>query len=142
ETGLRAALRQAQAPDDSQHLGKGDGTVSDISVADDAVLALARRLDEVCNRFERGWRSGPQPQIEDFLSETPEPDRSTLLRELVLLDVYYHQRKGEVPPWEEYRRRFPTFDASWLTEMDAEVSAPACGERFGDYALLEEIGRG
>ena len=39
--------------------------MSDASLADDT-LALARLVDQVCNRFETAWREGSPPRIEDF----------------------------------------------------------------------------
>jgi WD40 repeat protein len=108
----------------------------------DEGLALAQRLDEVCTRFERAWRGSPRPRIEDFLDGTPEPERSALLRELVLLDVHYRRRQGEVPSWEEYCHRFPTLELTGLAETDEDSTQPACGQRFGDYELLQEVGRG
>ncbi len=30
-------------------------------------IGLARRIDEVCRRFEADWRAGRQPHIEDYL---------------------------------------------------------------------------
>jgi hypothetical protein len=55
-------------------------------------LSLARRINDVCNRFERAWQAGPRPRLEDFLADTPEPERSALLRELIALDIDYRRR--------------------------------------------------
>ena len=30
-------------------------------------IDLARRIDEVCRRFEADWRAGRQPRIDDYL---------------------------------------------------------------------------
>ena len=35
-------------------------------------IDLARRIDEVCRRFEAGWRDGRRPRIEDYLGEVPD----------------------------------------------------------------------
>ena len=40
------------------------------------------RLDPVCDRFERAWREGARPGLEDYLGSAQEPERSWLLREL------------------------------------------------------------
>ena len=34
-------------------------------------IELARRIDEVCRRFEADWRQGRQPRIEDYLVDVP-----------------------------------------------------------------------
>jgi hypothetical protein len=33
---------------------------------------LARRIDEVCRRFEADWRQGRQLRIEDYLGDVPD----------------------------------------------------------------------
>src|SRR4051812_31248856 len=70
-------------------------------------VPLARELDRVSDRFEKAWREGHRPRLEDFLGDAPEPLRSALLRELVRLDGYYRRRAGERPTAEEYQGRFP-----------------------------------
>jgi hypothetical protein len=44
-------------------------------------LSLNLRIDEACDRFELAWQAGQRPSIEDYLGDTPEPERSALLRE-------------------------------------------------------------
>jgi hypothetical protein len=50
-------------------------------------------VDQTCDRFEAAWElagvSNEPPHLEDYLAAVAEPGRSVLLRELVLLDVYY-----------------------------------------------------
>jgi serine/threonine-protein kinase len=121
---------------------------------------VARRLDQVCNRFEQVWRSGPAPRIEDFLYEASGEERAALLRELVLLDIHYRRRNAETPRPEDYGSRFPELDAAWLASactaapdtadssatLDGSETCPAAtnlrGHRVGDYELEEEIARG
>jgi tetratricopeptide (TPR) repeat protein len=126
--------------------------------------SLARRVDQVCNRFEAAWKAGTPPRLEDFLGDAPGAERAALLRELVPLDVYYRRARGEDCRPEEYQARFPSLDPAWLAEALVERvpeatcaslaggrppddSAPAetPQERlpsFGDYELLGELGRG
>ncbi len=70
-------------------------------------LPLKRKIDEVCDQFEVAWNSGQHPRIENYLADKLEPERSTLLRELVALDLEFRSRSGEQPTIEEYRLRFP-----------------------------------
>jgi serine/threonine-protein kinase len=72
--------------------------------------SLARRVDQVCNRFEAAWKAGAPPRLEDFLGDVPGPERAALLGELVPLDVYYRRARGEECRPEEYRGRFPDLD--------------------------------
>jgi WD40 repeat protein/tRNA A-37 threonylcarbamoyl transferase component Bud32 len=122
---------------------------------------LARRIDQVCNQFEHAWQNGPPPRIEDFLGDAAEPERSALLRELILLDMDYRRRRGETPRTEDYGSRFPELGAIWLVEavmvseqavvdagrtVDGDVAAvlppDLRGRCIGDYELEEEIARG
>ena len=45
-------------------------------------IDLARRIDEVCRRFEADWREGRQPLIEDYLVDVPDDGRPALRAEL------------------------------------------------------------
>ena len=69
--------------------------------------SLLGRVDSVCIRFEDVWRAGERPQIEDYLADTPEPERSLLLRELLGLELAYHRLRGEMLTPEAYLQRFP-----------------------------------
>ena len=49
-------------------------------------IDLARRIDEVCRRFEADWREGRQPRIEDYLGDVPDEGRPALRAELEALE--------------------------------------------------------
>jgi WD40 repeat protein/serine/threonine protein kinase len=84
-------------------------------------LAQALRLNEACNRFELAWKAGRRPGIEDYLGDTPEPERSALARELVALDIDYRRQAGEHPRTEDYRAFFAAGD---LAEPAGTLAAP------------------
>jgi WD40 repeat protein/predicted Ser/Thr protein kinase len=137
----------------------------------EAPLELVRRVDRVCNRFEAAWRVGRPLAVEECLAGWEEPERSVLLRELILLEVYYRRRPGESGGAADYRGRFPQLDPEWLESVLAitgatsgsgaiasaamptgnhraaeetleETASPAPLRVVGDYELLEEIARG
>ncbi len=84
----------------------------------------ARRIDDLCDRFEAAWRSDASvpPVIEDFwslawetgLSKTEMP---VLLKELVILDLKYKQHAGlsDTVNLEAYFTRFPGC-RPWIAE--------------------------
>jgi WD40 repeat protein/tetratricopeptide (TPR) repeat protein/tRNA A-37 threonylcarbamoyl transferase component Bud32 len=87
--------------------------------------AQTRQLAEICDRFETACKSaGPGPRIEEYLSGCPEEVRSTLLRELVLLEVYYRRQRGEACTPREYLVRFPELDSQWADETLAQAGTP------------------
>src|SRR5262245_38613599 len=63
------------------------------------------RIDQLCSAFEAECKVGPPPPLEQYLRDTPEPERSVLLRELLRLELYYHPRPAGGP--DGYARRFP-----------------------------------
>jgi tetratricopeptide (TPR) repeat protein len=68
---------------------------------------LLRYVDQTCDKFEAAWRGGLHPLIEDYIEGVTEPMRSSLLRELVVLDVSYRRQNGGTPACAEYETRFP-----------------------------------
>src|SRR5262249_53867324 len=120
-----------------------------------AALALAQRVDEVCERFERALRSAGNPRIEDYLSGASETERLALLHELIPLEVEYRRRQSDMPQPEDYLGRFPVLDPQWLasavaalgTTTPLEHRSPgrmdaALPRRLGDFEILRELGRG
>jgi serine/threonine protein kinase/WD40 repeat protein len=107
-------------------------------------LSVVRRINEVCNRFELAWLAGPRPAIEDFLGDTPEPERSDLARELVALDINFRRQAGEEPQADDYRTRFPALAlAPLLAGRAAELAGAAAHlPVVPGYDVLKELGRG
>src|SRR6266478_933334 len=71
------------------------------------LLSAARHSDAICARFEDAWKKGQQPQIEDYLVDVVEPDRSELLRKLLALELEYRRLGHETLVREHYQQRFP-----------------------------------
>lgn len=120
-----------------------------------------QRIDVICDAFESAWQEGSVPQIEDFLTDTE--DRSSLLQELLALDLEYRRQTDDVPQAEEYHSRFPDdttvvhyvfSEGSTVSPASANLSdtiplppdnsKPDGGDAgdFAGYQLLEEIARG
>jgi hypothetical protein len=135
----------------------------------------AREIDRVCNRLEAGWKARldllrelhdgrpfAPPALEALLEGWVGPGRLDLLRELVLLDVYYRRRRGDTvstadyaglngfdPLWldAEPGPAEPTSDQRTLSAVQTGLYIPtgrasAPGLRIGAYEVIEEVGRG
>ena len=84
--------------------------MSEVPPAREAPLpvSVARRVDQVCDHFERLWLTSQRPRIEEGTAGAEEPVRSALLRELLHLELHYRRRAGEQPSPDDYYARFPT----------------------------------
>jgi eukaryotic-like serine/threonine-protein kinase len=60
-------------------------------------IDLARRIDEVCRRFEAAWREGCQPCIDDYLVDLPVEGRPALRAELSVLERELRQSEETMP---------------------------------------------
>lgn len=124
-------------------------------------LNQARRIDIICDQFEQEWIAGRQPKIEEHLHDTQGPNHTTLLRELVALDLEYRRKRGENADVSDYMERFPGLsdvsldlsDTMSRTELDrndlralfALLSPPEEADelgRLGSYRILDVLGIG
>ena len=65
-----------------------------------------QRVDRACTRFEQTWRSGPRPDLRDYLAGTGD-ERVALFCDLLKVELACRLKRGELPAAEEYRQRFP-----------------------------------
>jgi tetratricopeptide (TPR) repeat protein len=90
-------------------------------------LSAALRVDAIAYRFEQAWKAAAapdqRPRIADYLADAPEADRTTLLAELIVLDIAYRRRAAEVPQPDDYLGRFPSLDPAWLRRHCAAPGA-------------------
>ena len=78
-------------------------------------------IDLAADRFERAWKAGQAPRIEDYLDDAVAGIRSRLFEELLRVERELRAREGAPPNHEEYRRRFPDL----VEVVDRNVEGPA-----------------
>eukprot|EP00913_Durusdinium_trenchii_P028498 g26726.t1 len=127
-------------------------------------MSLTGRIDAVCDAFEDAFRGQREPQIEDYLTGWEGEGRSRLLHELLAIELEI-RRSGETPATlDEFEARFPNdtelvaaafADSPTVTsagngdtpvvmvrQQTAQDSVMRPGQPFGDYEIIEELGRG
>jgi WD40 repeat protein/serine/threonine protein kinase len=68
-------------------------------------------INSAAERFERAWKNGERPRIEEFLIKVPETQWPALLQELMRVESELRRRAGETPSADEYRQRFPEHES-------------------------------
>ncbi|MGC1276054.1 MAG: protein kinase [Planctomycetaceae bacterium] len=107
--------------------------------------------------FEDRWQDGNRPDIGEYLDRTRPHDRSTLLTQLIRIDVQERLRHGEAPHAAEYVSRFPEdrgtiLGINWMsltsqvrptrTADGAGTTALPRRSRIGRFDLIERLGVG
>jgi serine/threonine-protein kinase len=125
---------------------------SEMGMHESVSFTLADRINRACDRFESDWRAGGRPRIEDQLDSVTGPERATLARELLAVELHWRRRAGERPTAAEYLERFPedaeaVHDAYGRAETadvartpstyrsareDTDVPPPGTDDRSGD----------
>ena len=115
-------------------------------------IAALERIDDLCAQFECQWQSDEPPTIESVLAgDVSDIERDVLLAELVVLEIDYRRRRGDMPTKQEYLDRFPEHakainDA--LTDGDRHSGAfvPPTVERLSELfpalEIIELLGAG
>ena len=93
--------------------GRGNGSSRPLSAREECTGTTEipsgdwSSVDKTADDFERAWKQGSQPAIEDYLAGVVEPRRSVLLKELLRVERELRIRAGEDPRPAEYHGRFP-----------------------------------
>ena len=99
------------------------------------------RIDAVCDRFESALAAGENPSIEAFVKAHPELNTKVLRLELIRLELYYRQDRGEKPDLAGYSARYalePTEFQRLESELHGRSERPTrSGEasESGDFEL-------
>jgi len=91
-------------------------------------------IDVAADQFERAWKAGQAPRIEDYLAGAAVKRRSRLFEELLKVEWELRSREGDLPNLEEYRRRFP--DLAEVSDRNlAGPADPSTTEAYAGAAL-------
>ncbi len=116
-------------------------SLDDFQSTDELSFQARDRVDVACDRFENAWKAGGRPQIEGYLAEATASERAVLLRELLILELFWRRRGSERPDPCEYLERFP--DKECIEVIVAafvrDASAPS---RFTNHELQQKGGLG
>lgn len=115
----------------------------------EAMLRLAERLaDDLAER----WSQGERPATEEYLQRNSQlAERPDLALELVCEEIYQRRLAGLTANASQWVERFPQWRSQieMLLACDAllesespEPRFPRPNEKFGDFQLLEQLGRG
>jgi eukaryotic-like serine/threonine-protein kinase len=127
-------------------------------------LSMGDRIDVICDAYEEELLHGKQPDLRGFLTQIRLAEGSTisgrdcvtLFEELLLLDVDYRKRVGEVPSIKNYLDAFPEFSEcieavelklSPFGSQDTRDKKETAGDgdmpdRIAHFMLLEKLGAG
>ena len=116
------------------------------------------KIESVCQQFEEALQANdPAPEISKFLKDHADLPRRHLLRELLTQQIQHLTAKGHEPRVGELLSNWPDdqttvrqafHGASSMPVEDTLDDRPASGDvgekmrYFGDYELIDEIGRG
>jgi serine/threonine-protein kinase len=115
-------------------------------------------IDQLAADFERAWKRGTPPRIEDFIGNAEGERLIALLRGLIKIDVDYRRQHGTERSLEEYLSDFPVLKngphgsrrepETFATEMQARpagatgISREGSDRRYRPLRFLAEGGLG
>jgi hypothetical protein len=94
---------------DNRQRRKADYSMSQDSGNQESKRDLPEGFDVLCDRFEQRWKSGPPPDLAEFLTDVPADQVSSVFQELLGIELEYRFRRGDCPTAEEYSSKHPQF---------------------------------
>ena len=96
-------------------------------------IGEAGRIDALRQEFERSWRDGQSPRIEDHLAAVDASSRPAAFRELLKVEIRQRLRRHQRPTPDEYLARFADYAATVLELLqgNGDVAAGSAPRRSG-----------
>ncbi len=111
------------------------------STIESSIKAI-QEVDLLCDEFESAWKEGNRPHITDYLKRVRNASTSTILIELVKLDLYYREQDGDTPALADYETQFPDYEDVFL-ELQTQLPTFIVQARtLGHFKLVRHVGRG
>jgi serine/threonine protein kinase len=85
-----------------------------------------RRVDLICDAFDRCCRDGQQPRIEDYLADSDLELLPALREELIRIELEWRARRNQLPTLRDIQERFPECAdnlSAWLSEAQATAAS-------------------
>lgn len=79
----------------------------DDSLDESVPVDVLREINRLCVGFEKAWRDGKSPRLEDFASSMSGAPHVAALRELIAQEVDLRREAGQSAEPKEYHARFP-----------------------------------
>jgi serine/threonine protein kinase len=97
-------------------------------------------IDALCDEFERAFRTGAAPRIEDFLDRVGEDVRLAAFQELLRVEIELCRVHNQSINIGDYIRRFPNFDQEVRAACDfSDVGRTISQKSHLDSPLVNEI---
>lgn len=124
---------------------RGDAMSDETTVTKD--FSRSDEVDRICDLFERDWKEGKHPRIEDYLSRMDASKRAELLRQLLAVELELRCRAGEQPRLGDYRSRFRDMPSAVQGAFALQQAARLTRDRellskIDRYEIRRELGRG
>jgi serine/threonine protein kinase len=78
-------------------------------------------IDEVCDKFEDAWKRGRTPSLKAYLARMPARRHGALLEHLLVLELRYRRRRGQMPLLRDFLRRFPDYADRVRAAFDSQA---------------------
>ncbi|MCE9564988.1 MAG: DUF1080 domain-containing protein [Planctomycetes bacterium] len=107
----------------------------------DPSLSVAERVDAACDSFERDWRAGRNPRIDDYLAAVPESDRDALRAALLAVEAELNtERAAETSAGQDSIRTGSHHGpAMTVAHPASELGIP---QRIGRFEVRAVLGSG
>ena len=98
---------------------------------------LGAENEEIIKRFERAWLGDSRPDIAEYVPANVH-EHTTLLRELVHIDMEFRHRTGETSRVEDYLSRFPILGTDRSGVLDLITTEYALRRRVAAEPFVSE----